>query len=66
MAPFLQLSVVGISSIAQQLLAVCIAFLIVAWVPALMRLWVRAVTIRSLGWDDYTIFLSLVRIHSVH
>lgn len=54
-------SFVGIDAITTELLAVSVTFLAITWISVLMRLWVRAVSIRSLGWDDYTVVASLVR-----
>jgi hypothetical protein len=38
-----------------------IVFLSLGWVAVLLRLWTRAVVIRSLGADDITMAISMVR-----
>lgn len=37
-----------------------LVFLAITWITLILRVWTRAVIIPSLGWDDYTIFLTMV------
>ncbi|KAF1344392.1 hypothetical protein BDV97DRAFT_361567 [Delphinella strobiligena] len=37
----------------------CAAFLALTWTAVILRVWVRAHLIRSFGWDDWTILLTL-------
>lgn len=42
------------------LLSVCWAFVLCAALTTVSRVWVRAKLTRNLGWDDYTILITLV------
>lgn len=37
-----------------------LACLAVTWITLILRVWTRTVILPSLGWDDYTIFLTMV------
>ena len=37
------------------------AFLALAWLTISLRFWVRGLLIRSIGWDDWTMLLTIVR-----
>ncbi|KAL1304819.1 hypothetical protein AAFC00_003747 [Neodothiora populina] len=43
-----------------QLVRVGVAFLVVAWISTALRFWTRTMIIRSLGWDDYTMLLTMI------
>lgn len=43
-----------------ELVNVSAAFIAVAWFSVALRVWVRGVMIRSFGWDDWTILLTMV------
>lgn len=43
-----------------QLVNVSIAFLAITWFSVALRVWARAGIIRSFGWDDWTILLTMV------
>lgn len=45
-------------------LAFGVAFLALAWVTMSLRLWTRALIIKSLGWDDWAMLLTTVRDYS--
>lgn len=36
-----------------------LAFLAITWITFVLRVWTRAVIMPSLGWDDYTMFLTM-------
>ena len=44
-----------------RLVNVGIAFLSIAWLAVVLRVWARAIIIRTFGWDDWTILLTMVR-----
>ena len=48
---------------AQQLLAVTITFLVLAWVSVSLRCFVRLKIVKAFGLDDYLIVVSLVSNH---
>jgi len=39
---------------------VATAFLVLTWTAVILRVYVRTVLIRSFGWDDWTIIITLV------
>jgi len=43
---------------------VAIAFLVLTWTAVFLRVYVRAVLIRSFGWDDWTIIFTSVRMRN--
>lgn len=45
-----------------QLLQVGIAFLAITWVTMALRAYTRIFLIRSFGWDDWTMLLTMVRV----
>ena len=40
---------------------VSVAFLVLTWIAVSLRIYARAVVIKSFGWDDYLMLLTLVR-----
>ncbi|KAG9533671.1 hypothetical protein KCU93_g284, partial [Aureobasidium melanogenum] len=49
----------NLGSIPQSLFTGTVAILAVAWVSAILRVYVRSVMMRSFGWDDWTIMLAI-------
>ena len=50
------------TSRSEMLLLTSSTCLILAWISVSLRVWVRAVMIKSFGWDDSLMVLALVRL----
>jgi hypothetical protein len=46
---------------ANSVVVIAIAFLTASWVAVLLRFWTRGKLVRSLGWDDWTMGITIVR-----
>ena len=44
-----------------ELIGICIGFLVVSFIVVTLRLYTRLILIKSARWDDWTIFVALVR-----
>lgn len=54
----------NLGSIPQSLLSTAVCFLALAWFSVLLRAYVRGYMIRSFGYDDWTIFIAIVKFTS--
>jgi hypothetical protein len=53
-------SVYGLESIAVNLSGAAISLLVVTWIAALLRAYVRGYMLHAVGWDDWTLIPTLV------
>lgn len=45
----------------QQLVSIGAAFLSITWLAVLLRVWARSIIIKTFGWDDWTMLITIVR-----